>query len=64
MSVISKVLNTAYTVGSQSSTTLPVNVTLKVDPDFKKTIYKTVTIFTVGIALGITAGIYISKKRR
>jgi hypothetical protein len=52
-----------YKVGSKSKSSLPVDVKLSLDQDFKKTIVKSVTIFAVGTALGIAAGIVISKSK-
>lgn len=54
-----------YVVGQKStgSSPIPFDVKLSIDPDFKKTVIKVGSIFSVGIALGIAAGIYSSKKR-
>lgn len=68
MSFIDQLLNPTvkYTVGSKTPATtsggIPVNVILSVDPDFKRTIYKTAGITAIGLAL-LGAGIALSKKR-
>lgn len=56
-----------YIVGGKSDgKALPVDVRLSLDPDFKKTIIKSVSIAAIGIGAGIAAGIAISEatKRR
>jgi len=51
-----------YTVGGTSKG-VPFDVKLSIDPDFKKTIIKGVTIFSGGVAIGIIAGFAIKKAR-
>lgn len=54
------------TVGGKtsSSSQIPVKVTLNLDPDFKKTLVKSVAILTIGIGAGIATGIIISNSKR
>lgn len=53
-----------YIVGEKSSGSLPFDVKLSLDPDFKKTIIKSVTILSIGIGLGTLAGIVISNSKK
>jgi hypothetical protein len=55
----------SYTVGGKSSgNNIPVELTLKLDPDFKKTVIKGATILSIGIGLGIASGIVISNNNK
>lgn len=73
MSVIENIIRTAqtgrasttYKVGEKSTSSgIPFDVKLSLDEDFKNTIIKGVSIFSLGVAAGITAGIAIKKSRR
>lgn len=50
-----------YIMGQKSTSSLPFDVKLSIDKDFNKAVTKWVTIGTVGLSLGIFAGILISK---
>jgi hypothetical protein len=51
-----------YTVGSKSSG-IPVNVNLQIDPNFKRVVYNTAGIISLGILAGILAGVIYNKKK-
>ncbi len=51
-----------YKVGEKGGKPMPFDVKLSIDADFKKTVIKSVTIFSLGIAAGIVAGFVITKK--
>ena len=48
---------------SSKSSGVPIDVKLKLDPEFSKTLVKVSGILALGIGLGIASGIVISKKR-
>jgi hypothetical protein len=52
-----------YKVGEKSSA-MPFDVKLSIDQDFKKTLLKAVSIFSLGVAGGIATGIVISKFKK
>jgi hypothetical protein len=58
--MLQKLIN--YVVGAPKGENkgIPVEVKLSLDPDFKRTLVKSVIIASTGIALGIGAGIVIS----
>jgi hypothetical protein len=64
MNLLNTLLNPTvpYTVGSKSSG-FPVNVNLMIDKDFKNTVYKTAGIISLGIAIGVFAGVVYNKKK-
>jgi len=62
--VINGLTKQSYTVGGPASKPLPVELTLKLDPDFKKTIIKTALIFSAGVAIGVGTGVAVSGMRR
>lgn len=54
-----------YKIGSPSSgKPLPFDVKLSIDKDFNKAVTKWVTIGSIGVGLGILAGIVISKNKK
>lgn len=55
---------TSYTVGGPASKPLPVELTLKLDPDFKKTVIKSVCILSAGVVIGVATGVAISSRPR
>jgi len=70
---LGKIVNTAatgrvpynYVVGAKDTGKgLPFDVKLSIDPDFKNTLIKGVSIFSGGVALGIIAGFAIKKARK
>jgi len=53
----------SYVVGGKSSEPLPVEVTLKLDPDFKRSLLTATSILGVSIAVGVAVGVAASKRR-
>jgi hypothetical protein len=54
-----------YKVGSPSSgKPMPFDVKLSIDPDFKRTIIKCVTIGTIGLGIAVATGIVLSKRKK
>jgi hypothetical protein len=53
-----------YKVGEPAGKPMPFDVKLSIDPDFKKTIIKGITIFSGGLALGIFAGFVFTSKSK
>jgi hypothetical protein len=56
-----------YTVGGKTSTSTggtPLNIQLKLDPNFQRVLVNTTLVVTVGIGVAIVAGFIITKKKR
>lgn len=57
----------SYILGQKADGTsngVPVDVTVGIDADLQKTVFASVGILTVGIGIGIAAGIFIAKRKK
>lgn len=71
MNVLSKIAGAlipsqTYTVGGKSSASskLPVELTLKIDPDFKKTLLIGTALMGIGVGVGVGIGIVNASTKR